>query len=239
MKEKIEIAAKIIPIGSLLLILASSIKLTTFYDYFNINITEYLSLQEYAALFIDDILILIYPFIFMVFGYLLSMSMNKRKKDKKEAISKRVIKIVRIIMIGLLFTTIISSAIFYYCEVKTPFELLRSLKLQLNSILVLFLISILNSDKLIQNLYIFFAIFFCIPITLDGRIDAYRVLENKDELNFEFSFENEEPIITNDYMHKVGITENYIFLYNISTNEPTIIPKDKLKKVRVIKKNGS
>lgn len=71
--ENIENLIKLLPLGSIFIFLCSSIRLVVYYKFFNISIVEYIGIQEFLTLFIDDLLF--YLSIFGI-GILLSLFEN-------------------------------------------------------------------------------------------------------------------------------------------------------------------
>lgn len=75
---------KYVPLGGIFLILLSSLKLVIFYKVFNISIVNYLHIQEYIPLFIDDILEYIFVFgIVILFVMILNPKMLEFKYLEK------------------------------------------------------------------------------------------------------------------------------------------------------------
>ncbi|MGK0236019.1 MAG: hypothetical protein ACI9EK_002562 [Psychroserpens sp.] len=80
-KDRIETLSKIIPLGGVFIILCSSIKLIIFYGQFNVKITDYLSIGEYATLFVDDTI-----YYLIIFGVAILLSVfNKSIKESSKA----------------------------------------------------------------------------------------------------------------------------------------------------------
>lgn len=62
--------------------------------------------------------------------------------------------------------------------------------------------------------------------------DAYKILENKDKLNYTLVFK-EKTYYTNKNLKYIGKTENYLFLYNLKSNRTTILKNDELIKISI------
>ncbi len=54
--KKIDFLVKALPLASIFLIMCSAVRLVIYYNTFNISITDYIQIQEYPTLFVDDIL---------------------------------------------------------------------------------------------------------------------------------------------------------------------------------------
>ena len=70
---------------------------------------------------------------------------------------------------------------------------------------------------------------------MDGFIDAQKIIENNNKLNYNITFEN-KVIETNNDLHYLGKSEKYLFLYSLKNKKSTIIPIEKLTKITIEEK---
>jgi hypothetical protein len=65
-----------------------------------------------------------------------------------------------------------------------------------------------------------------------GYTDAYKIIENKDKLNYTIVFKD-KTYVTDNNLKYIGKTENFMFLYNLKSKRTTILKKDDLVKINI------
>ena len=231
-KEKIELLSKIVPIGGVFIILCSSIKHVLFYDQFNINITEFLTIGEYATLFVDDILGYL-----IIFGGGILHDQFVSKTDlidddnliyvllKKERIGIIVISILAIIgiSVSLFFIEsfsvklgLIKFGVFFLAVLIYLYFFFKKARLYLSYSGLMVLAILFNSS-------------------MDGLINAQEIKENKNKLNYTITFNN-QTITTNDDLHFLGKSDRFIYLYFLTKKESMILPTSSLREIQIVEK---
>lgn len=227
--KQIEIFSKFLPLGSIFLILCSSIRLVTYYNFFNISIVYFLGIEEYVSLFVADILYYILTF---GAGLIIYYFLGEQKRDNFDfSIYKGKKLYVKKIAILLLILTI------FLCFLSSS-----------NSILTLFIgigiflqLGLLHVYSLWSKIHFFKYLHFLTIAMLNYVImfalkDGYTIIENKDKLNYCIEFK-EKIIETNDNLHFLGKSEKYIFLYNLINKEAIVLLNEDLIKINIIEKN--
>ena len=236
-KEKIELLSKMLPIGGVFIILCSSIKLILFYIQVNIAITDFLTITEYATLFIDDIL---YYLTIFGLGILLNELNPKSNHTNDDNVDYGIFKQERITIILISIVIIIGVSVLLYFS-DSFYEKLDMVKVGTYLLITCFYGYLLFKKTRVNFSYrglIIIAILFYTG--MDGVIDAQKVKENKNKLNYIITLNNEK-IITNDDLHYLGKSDRFIYLYFLTKKESLILPISDLRKIRIIEKdeNGS
>jgi hypothetical protein len=236
-KEKIELLSKMVPIGGVFIILCSSIKLILFYMQFNIAITDFLTIGEYATLFIDDIL---YYLAIFGLGILLNELGPKSNQSNVDNLDYGIFKKERIGIITITILSIIGA--FIWLDFTEAF----SKKLDIAKVEIYLLFTFLHSYLLFKKTrlnfsyrgLIIFAILFY--TAMDGVIDAQKIKENTNKLNYSITLDT-EIITTNDDLHYLGKSDKFIYLYFLTKKESMILSTSNLTKIQIneIEKNGS
>jgi|AntRauMFilla1563_2_1112583.scaffolds.fasta_scaffold00368_3 hypothetical protein len=234
-KERTEFLSKIIPVGGIFIILCSSIKLIIFYKHFSISITDYLSIGEYATLFIDDI---IYYLIIFGGGIYLNELSSYSKKDsnhKSDNFDYHMYKNkrVRIIIIS---SIVIIGIIILIFNIDSLYQKLEALKAGIYILLCL-LYCYLSFEKTSFNFSYRSLIVTGILLhtTMDGLVDAQKIIENNNKLNYKITFDN-KIISTDNDLHYLGKSEKFIYLYNLKNKEAIILSNSKLDKIQIVEK---
>ncbi len=238
MKNLIETLVKILPIATFFVILTSSIKLAIFYSVFKINIVEYIGVSEYIPLFIDDlhgmlsivVVAIIAIVLFKIFGM---------KPDSKEEIKSRVDnKAMRITWIIFVFIILIIAGLAAYYRWPTISEKLeRAAGLYVILMCCVFMISTTyeNSGTSLTLIALLSLIF--VPLILSGYTDAYTILDNRNEEEYQLFFEK-DTIMTNNKIHYLGKSQDYLFIYNSQKKEAIIKLNSNLKEMRITQKSN-
>ena len=230
----IENIAKFLPIGSVFIILCSSIKLVAFYNLFNITIVDYLEAQEYLTLFIDD---LIYYLLIFGTGLVLELFSNKGNitnvdlPSNSRVVDNKIFDNVIYIFIVLIFIFI---AITFYRDIPTSdkasyigvasFGILTSLYFLLTN----------RFKNFPYLLYIAISIF--IYSIMYGYKEGYEILEKKNPKEYSFQFDDKKIQTDSSYQY-LGKSKHYIFLYDSNGKTSTILNKKDLNKIEI--RNGS
>lgn len=235
-KEKIENLSKLVPVGGIFIILCSSVKQIIFYNQFNISITDYLGIGEYATLFIDDI---IYYLAIFGLGILLNETSNSRQKthlnQEIENFDNSRYRNYRIWIVINSFIVIL-GVIILILYTESLSEKLDSFKVGFFMLLCLlygYLQNLKTSFKFSYRSLIVLAILFY--TAMDGFIDAQKIIERDNKLDFKMSFENKE-ITTDHDLNYLGKSERFIYLYNLKMEEALILSISKLDRIEIIEK---
>ncbi|MBE8723694.1 hypothetical protein [Flavobacterium hungaricum] len=234
--EKIEKLIQLLPLGSIFILLCSSIKLVIYYKTFNISIVDYIGIQEFITTFIDDILLYLCIFGIGIFLFLFEFAQNRDrnytlKSDTPENY-KNERKISSTLSILILFLTIVLS---YNCDSRI--KMIEIICVGLFISLSLFRI-FLSSTKV--NLpFLLYIMMSTISYTIMyGYTDAYKIIENKDKLSYIIAFK-EKTYFTDKNLKYVGKTEHFLFLYNLKSKRTTILKNDDLIKININYTNNS
>jgi hypothetical protein len=300
-ENRIELMGKLLPIGSLFIILCSSIKLVIYYQFFNISIVEYLGIQEYITSFIDDLL-----YYLMIFGsgVLLYIIKFEPESDKSKLELKELRKSIKT-MLDEQITNLDNEIKDIEKKIRESNpdylqgDLLKELeqaKQEKDSILekdthikeidrkpegflvlkkkkrriirILLGVSILligfSIFIPINNYYRFHSIQICIYgglillntyssisnfkysfysfvisavflyVIMSGITSAYKIKDNIDNEIYTIKYQD-NLINTNDTLHFIGKSDNYLFLYDIKSKKSTILSTDGIKEINIKK----
>jgi len=209
--------AKLIPIGALIVTFCSSINYVIYYRFFNIKIVDYLTITEYASLFIEHIL----AYLFIIIGGLVYYFLCEKlftTKERNLVVSAFIISIIYT-LIRLFFyseknherineiTYIVYYSILFFCYLKKTWN--NELKL------IVFLVTT--------------SIVFSIS---NGFISAYKMLENDNKLTYYFKFKEYSIRSSETYIY-LGKSEKYLFFYNNRKNTSEIINAKDIEKTAI------
>jgi hypothetical protein len=232
-KDIIDDLSKIIPVGSIFIILCSSIKLILFYKQFNISISDYLNLGEYATLFVDDI---IYYLAIFSLGLILNefdshptKKLNTETDNFDYSVFRKERFWIIIILVIIIFTII--TLLFIINSLYQKLDIVKVGFFLLLCLLYIFLQKVRTNIKLSYRSLIILVILFY--TAMDGFIDAQKIIENKNGLNYKITLDN-KIISTNNDLHYLGKSEKYFFLYSLKKKEATILSNSKLDKIQII-----
>ncbi|NMH24677.1 hypothetical protein [Flavobacterium solisilvae] len=215
MTEKIERILKVIPLISIIILLSSLIKNYIYYEYFGININEFISLSEFPLLFISEIKIyLIFTgLLFAVLPFIYIRNYTQKKFGEKN-FTYSLTKTFTTIFI-LVFPVKIILILFTEKDILIIID-------QCQKSLILFFVSILFVLKkepiFLNKLYLFFCVLslFIFSVT-KAYIDIEKIKRNKPYYNIEFVFENKIYKTKKNYIF-LGKTHENIFIYNLKNN---------------------
>lgn len=229
--KRVDYLSKIVPLGGILIVLCSAIKLNIYYSNFNINITEYLNLSEYPTLFIDDLLG--YSIVFgvgLILAFLGDQDVQENTKlDYSKYKNKRrrlIITFIFISIITIILIIVVDSIIYKLSILK-----FASIPFLMN--VYAYLLWVDTEFRFGFKFFIILAII--VYSLLDGYIDANKIIENQNEHLYLITYNN-EIIETNNNMCFLGKSEKFIYLYRIKENESIILPIKKLEKLQVFDK---
>lgn len=217
---KSENIVKLIPIGSVFIILCSSIKLIIYYSMFNVKIIEYLTIKEYASLFMEDIIFYLLIVGFGVLYHRFAVKSFMKKSGKWP------------IIIGIAIGIIINS-IFFFTS-KTTYDRISNFTVvvYILVLLIFYLQQLKNKQLNPTNYLIVVAIIFSIS---NGFSLGYSILERDSIIDYKFHF-TDYSISTSEKYRYLGKTEKYFFFYDLSNNQARIVNNENLLDINILKK---
>ncbi|GAA3557991.1 hypothetical protein [Snuella lapsa] len=225
MKE-VESFVKLIPLGSIFLIFCSSLKLLVYYNFFGINIEEFMGIHEYINYFIDDLFYYITMLGFTIlFVYLRQTKWAKKftKKYKGKGLSIGILGFVCAFILTIL------KAVF---EERMSLRLLY-LEVAIHNLFgIIYVTAFYFGVKL--NFNIGLVILFLLYVRIDASSEAYAKTENFYGYKYIIEFKD-KSYETSDSLRYLGKTEKFIFLYDNKTKESKIIPNNDLIAMKVIR----
>lgn len=213
---------KLIPLGGVFIILCSSIKLIIYYGMFNIKIIHYLTIKEYASLFMEDIIV--YLFI-ISWGFIYHLFSNKwfLKSGGKWPM---IFGITCGIIVNLMF--LLTSDTVH--ERIKDFSYITYL-----GVFLIFYIRQLKNTKLSPTLYLMItAIVFAIS---SGFSSGYAIFERENMVDYQLKF-TDYSIQTSENYRYLGRTEMYSFFYHLEKKESRIVNNQNLLEINIIKKKN-
>ncbi|MFV8351534.1 hypothetical protein [Flavobacterium sp. XS2P14] len=226
--KQIEQLSKLLPFGSVFIILCSSIKLVVFYKIFKISIVEYIGISEYLTFFIDDILYYIAIFgiglTFYVYNTDFTETNTLIEIDWRENIKSI------IFISGLIVTIIILKLILYN---NSEIESDKYQIIGVGIFIILCLLHVLSSKINFNFPYPIFILLSIITYTfMEGNSDAYKKIENANKSNTVIELKDYK-IVTNSKLIYLGKTEKYFFLFKIDTKTSVIIPNENVIQIKI------
>ena len=232
--------AKLIPIATLIAVIASSVKLAIFYDVFGIKIVDFIGVTEYLPLFIDELHGLLKTVGGIFIGVLIVKIFKVKPHPEQVYEARRESKSFRIFSIVITVLYVIGVALYLYLKFDTISERLEPLGgVYIGLIMFLFIIKT-SYDLNKGSSTIFFSIILSIPIVpllISGYTEAYTILDNRNEYEYKVIFEN-ESIISSSEIHFLGRSEDYIFFYNSNEKKALIKTSEKLEEINIIQKSN-
>lgn len=213
--KKLEQFAKLLPLATVFLILCSSAQLIIYYNFFNINIVNYLNSEEYLTLFIDDILYYLAVFGIGLFFYLID------ETEKSSAILKhsKLSNGVYLLIFGVLLF-LIGLVLYSGIEKSSKAENIGVIVFLMSMILYFYMSW--TSLNFTYPLWVSLAI---LIYTISYSIrDAYRVLENDKSRSFEFVYK-EMSLKTDCNFLYLGSSKEYNFFYSPEVKRSYIYKK--------------
>lgn len=231
--------AKLIPIITLIAVIASSVKLAIFYDIFGIKIVDFIGVTEYLPLFIDELHGLLKIIGSLFLGVLIFKVFKMKPHSEQVYENRRESKSFRVFSIVITVMYVIGIALYLFLKFDTISERLEPLGGVYIGLLVLLFFISTSYDLNKGSSTIFLSIILSIPIVpllISGYTEAYTILDNRNEYEYTVIFEN-ESIIGNSETHFLGRSEDYIFFYNSNEKKAIVKTSEKLKEMHIIQKS--
>lgn len=237
-----------IPILSLFVIFIGFLKLSTFYQYYNINILDYLDASEIILSFLDDLsIIVLLIFVLLYYSIWLMKKFDNQsgngKMDEMPAWLEDAIKNFREIRDKLfkasIWTVLVSGLCFY---LFTNLFWLCVLFLYCFQFLILFFERIMiGKEQEFRNPKFVFGISLVISFLLFTVGIAYRDVNSlKYDNEFKVEILTDNGLIqTNKDYQNIGQTSKYVFLYCYSENKTEIIKRDNIKRMDIIENENN
>ena len=241
---------KLTPLFYVYIVLISFMKQYIYYQFFNINISDYLELSEILVSFLDDTFIyalfIIYVFsvyIFMSKGYLKFINMISRKiwmiiqkLLKKESKSVQILD--KHVWIFFLIIAVGYGVIFFRNAVHhhdwIVFSFVRPLVII--SIIILFLIfhysklAVKLNNIIVRELMFFAVILFLFNI--ERAVLAVNKVKYKNEVYISEIAFSDQNIKSDETNYFIGKTTNYIFLFNKNDNQTTAYSLNEMRYIK-------
>jgi|GEM_PF-6073486 len=238
--DKIKLTAIIVG----LVIFFAYMKQYVFYYYFNIDISNYLSIHEVFTPFIDDIVLWVAYILILVVFLLMDIPNPKNKTsvntEYKPNISVNIMLLVflTLLNIGAFFTTTVWLALFIFTPIliinlvilflKNKIEFIRDFRLKKPNEFMFYE----------QIFYIFNVSMFASMITLSLlTLEVYKILNlNFKKIQYICEFENATKITTDSTILYIGRTESKIFFIDRTkqTYKVDIYNTSEIKKEQII-----
>ncbi len=240
-------------LGSLLLI-CGYLKLSIYYNYFNIQISDYLEITEILTLFFyDAIKYSTIVFLAFLFTFLIDTqeSIEENENEKNDIIDTnnfflrlKKFLIFRLNLIGSIVIFLIFTLISYYVNPKKIFYFILITSF-LTSILILiyFLFEFKRKYKIsygkelnstYYNLIIIFILFVTYLIQ-SSFLDIRKTTEGKN-LNISFKY-YEKNIESSDQILYVGETKGYLFLFDTKKKSTLVFSRNDINNLEIKKPN--
>ncbi len=224
---------KYISLGSFIMIFLSSLKLTLYYSFFDINIGEYIQLNEYIVQFIYDL----YYYLFLIGLNAIVIFYKEMDYKKVEGIvdSKNDIRLKEVNKTALFITFSVlllgaALSIFYpSLEFSKRFGLLFSIFI-LGLCSSYFLFS--DTKYNIKFSYIITIVFFSLMM-FTSITEPLQIKENKPKAEVNLSYNNGKELMSNTNLKYIGKTEKYVFFYDLETLKTIIYSLEGVSKIEI------
>ncbi|MGH1388484.1 hypothetical protein [Kordia sp.] len=225
---------KLLPIGTLFLILCSSIRTIYYYQGFNISIVDYMELSEFIISFLDDIylylLIIFSPLIWQLLNDFFSNNDIATEPAKLKSNRKLFFRNLTIVYFFALAAIVVSKIFFinYYVYGVAFFV-----------IILIYIFFVIFKGSKIDNLSKYLAV---VPTLIflsfiDANFSKLRILEReKSNYNVKLAFDGSTIKTTND-LQFIGQCKNYVFFYNINNKISTAYKKDNISMLEISRKD--
>ncbi len=222
-----------IPIATFLIIVCSVTKLITFYNYFNINIIEYITLPEIIFSFTEDI----YNFIKVIITYVIWWLIDDvvLAYRQKETIEDSGVNSVRLFIRNLILIQVtiqlIGTIIGSIWEPKIGY--LTNILLVYLSIIYIY---IKGPSYQIYAKYLGILIVFFFLNMSGAQLKAENLEQGQSNKVVSLKYQN-ELIVSDSINVYLGKTNNYSFFYNRHNKITTIYNNSEIKMMQIQKKN--
>ncbi|MGN7513744.1 MAG: hypothetical protein ACTHOM_05170 [Allomuricauda sp.] len=261
MKEFLKSIKEYIPVLYLCLVCIGFIEKGLFYRQFQIDILDYLGIQEMLFMFVPIgafiITLAFYIILAIVPIYILLDNEDNLDSNEKEEIkqkffvekskTKKILRKVTVIYLILapLFLFFYLGIVLFnrYIGISLPIRpLVIFIPMLLYSLLLPMMVIFIRkdkSDKSIRKMFIgmLISLLVIFSISILSRIGrANSILQGNPEYSISFEIKGEaKPIETNEYLVYIGQTSNNIFLRNLKTNSTEIFFKKDLNRITLRK----
>lgn len=226
--EFINKTIKYIPVLSFLFLFFSSAELYSYYKYFNINIYNYITIEdvffEFYSVFFEYISrLLVTIFIILIFYHYYGYDTKKRIETKWLMMILGSVALVLLLIDE--FTNIKISNIYFEIICSIPYALIY--------------LNVINNihDNKIKILLAFLFIFgyLCIKVNYLSKINAKEIIENNQSIEVKFDYLNKQ-ITSNLENTYIGETSNYMFFYCKSKSQTAVYKKDDIQNLTFTKR---
>ena len=234
---KLEQLIKYIPLGTIALTLISGIKLAIYYGQFNIQIFDFVELNEIITLFFDDIIyyltissmvLVIYLILSTFTNFRISSKPNKDNFDYESKGDNTLNKYMNFTGIMAIVILIVLSTLVYLSTYSLYLKI-TLIEFNIFSFLTLGLVVAAHKGW-IKGIKSAFILYFGI-ITI-GLLASEAFLESEEiksnNTNQSFNIRTPEKVYNNDKFSYIGKTNNYFFLYDKTKHTSLILPISKL-----------
>jgi hypothetical protein len=218
-----------IPLITFLLVVGNTIQLNVYYNFFDIDIFNYLDFTELALGFLDEIYYLAIVLTFFMFAFVINDLFNVKKKIVEVDLKKKKNLLVGGFGIVLILLFIYSVASKYFLNHI----------LSLLAIVLIVIIYVLFSEKAdeIQRSLKYYAL---IPVYLlicyfYANFKYYGIIENKVDPKSSIMMNDGEIINTSNDVIFIGQTKSHIFLFNKKNEYTSIIKWQNVEQIDVLK----
>lgn len=226
--EKLSEITKFIPLGSFLIILCSSLKLIVYYKVFNIDIVDYLDLQEYITLFIEDLFA--YSLIFG-FGIIIHIGIPIDSEKNKDDLKSNYFGIK--LILGLLLLTFLVLYILWSTNQSKRVLPFTSFGFDIAALILVIILFVLYYSNRFNISYASLIIALLFVYLMVGSIrNAFFIIENKDKLKYTIVIEG-ETIRTGDNLHLIGKSSRYIFLHDVNKRSSIVLKRDNISEIKI------
>jgi len=234
---KFEQILKYIPLGTIALTLISGIKLAIYYGQFNIQIFDFVELNEIITLFMDDIIyyltmssvvLIIYLILSTFTNFKISTNPNEEKFQRNIDGDTILNKFMNFTGIMAIFILIFLSTLVYF----STFSLyLKTTLIEFNIFTFLTLGLVVSAHKgWIKDIKSAFILYF--GITTIGLLASEAFLESEEikssHTKQSFIIQTTDNVYNDEKFSYIGKSNNYLFLYDKTEHSSLILPISKL-----------
>lgn len=217
------------------------LKQSWYYDFFNIQIQQYISVDEIFILFLNEVSfivkIIIYLLIYHVLIHLIFLFIFRKDKDKSQYAfyeevglildSKNGVKIYFILTLIILF---VSLCFFFYNKDEISLTIVTSASFVF-AIISLELFEFKSTD---YTFLIASIISIAVLLFLKNEKDVKETFDNRNNISYSFSYKNKVFKTGKNYIY-LGKTKEYIYLYNKQKKSSYIIKSEEVKEISIMK----
>jgi hypothetical protein len=237
----LEKLTRITPLIAAFLIFLGSLRLSFYYQHWNINIFNYLDFSEIILSFINDLNILIFFITLFLFQTLLTLGINQHFKKRKEASTgqlnaetnlekelSEMEKHPKTLLIIFIVLTFLFCGLFLWTSWMIFLYLTFISFVQL---LFYVLDKFLGIKEVEPSLFLSFII---ITVLFTFTISKHEVMLTEKNIKQAVIYTETDTISTNKTKMYLGKTNNFFYFYDKETNQKIIYPINEVKKVTII-----